>query len=87
MNVVVVVDVVDEGNENVEDDVCVDDVVKDDVYVNQNVKDDVVYNKVDADLSIDDVEVEDLPEAVVTDNANDEEVNDDDGEEDVEVVT
>ena len=80
VSIVVVVDVADEGSESVEDDVCVNQDEKDDVYVSQNTKDDVVAEVVDADLLVDDVEVEGILEVFANDNVNDEDVNDDDGE-------
>ena len=91
MNAVVVGDVVDERNEDVEDDVCVDQVVKDDVYVNQNMKDDVVEkvveDVVDADLLIEDVAMKVATGVDVNDIVNDEVVSDNDEEDDVKVTT
>ena len=56
VEVVFVVDVVDRGKENVEDDGYVDQDADDDVNVNQNVKDDVVDDDVEAGLLINDCE-------------------------------
>ena len=77
VKVLFVVDAVDRGNENVEDNSYVDQDAWGDVNVNQNTNDDVVDDDVEADLLINGAKTEGILEVVANDNVNEDEVNDD----------